>query len=172
MQYERQNNLLILEDTRLILRNFEGRASEFNEKGSRNFGVLLTPEQAEAAEADGWRVRWLKPRDPEDNPNPWIKCNVAWVTRAGDPVKTPPRIVMITGKGKSAIDARTAKILDWADIEKVDITMRPYTNREGLANGYVKTLYVTVREDEFERKYYDIPDVEEYEDFIEDVEDE
>jgi hypothetical protein len=51
-------------------------------------------------------------------------------------------------------------MLDWADIESVDITMNPYQNREGVANGYLKTLYVKVREDAFESKYYDIPDVD------------
>ena len=154
---------LILEDTRIILKNFEGRPSEYNADGNRNFGVLLTPEQAELAERDGWRVRFLKPRDSEDEPQPWIKCNVAWRNRLGERVKNPPRVVMVTGRGKSDIQEHTAKILDWADIEKVDVTMRPYTNREGLANGYLKTMYVTVREDDFERKYYDIPDVDDYE---------
>ena len=43
---------LILEDTKIILKNFEGRASEYNAEGNRNFGVLLTPEQAELAERD------------------------------------------------------------------------------------------------------------------------
>ena len=67
---------------------------------------------------------------------------------------------MITPRGKSPIEERAVKILDWADIEKVDITMRPFKNREGLANGYLQTLYVTVRPDDFEEKYYDIPDID------------
>ena len=153
---------LIIEDTRLILKNFEGRAGEYNQEGNRNFGVLLAPEQAEQAERDGWRVRYLNPRNPDegDEPQAWIKCNVAWRYRDGRPAKRPPRIVMITPRGKSPIEERAVKILDWADIEKVDITMRPFKNREGLANGYLQTLYVTVRPDDFEEKYYDIPDID------------
>ncbi len=151
---------ITLEETGLILKNFEGRATEFNPDGARNFGVLLRPDQAEAAEADGWRVRWLKPRDEDSEPQPWIKCSVAWRKRNGERVKFAPRIVMITGRGKSSVTEQTAKMLDWADIESVDITMNPYQNREGVANGYLKTLYVKVREDAFESKYYDIPDVD------------
>lgn len=154
-----QQSPITLEDTSLILKNFEGRATEYNQEGNRNFGVLLTPEQAEAAEADGWRVRYLKPRDEDGEPQPWIKCNVAWRRRNGAPVRFPPRIVLITEQGKRSVEEDTAKILDWADIEKVDITMNPYQNSEGIANGYLRTLYVTLRPDNFEAKYYDIPEI-------------
>lgn len=173
---ENQSYPITIENAQLILKNFEGRATQYNQDGNRNFGVILTPEQAEQAEADGWRVRYLKPREEGLDPTPWIKCSLAWRKRNGERVRVAPRIVMITGRGKSSIDENTVKILDWADIEKVDITMRPYTNMEGLANGYLKTLYVTVREDEFERKYYDLPDSDvdpyEYESFGEEGDEE
>ena len=52
--------------------------------------------------------------------------------------------------------------MDWAEIEKFDISInpRPYENINGRSGvtAYLKTLYVTISEDDFEDRYYDIPD--------------
>jgi hypothetical protein len=47
-------------------------------------------------------------------------------------------------------------ILDWADIRKVDLTVRPYNyNVQGKTGvkAYLKTMYVTIQEDPWESKY-------------------
>jgi hypothetical protein len=75
--------------------------------------------------------------------------------------KNPPRIVLITSRGKTNLDESMVSLLDWADIENVDMIVRPYNwdvNGKTGIKAYVKSLYVTIREDELELKYLDVPD--------------
>ena len=51
-------------------------------------------------------------------------------------------------------------LLDGVDIDSVDIIIRPYewelrTGAKGV-KAYLQTLYIKVREDDFESKYYDL----------------
>ena len=53
------------------------------------------------------------------------------------------------------------ELLDYADIKNVDVVLSPFNydfaGRTGVS-AYVKTMYVTVQEDEFADKYNDEDD--------------
>jgi hypothetical protein len=54
-------------------------------------------------------------------------------------------------------------ILDWADFAKVDLIMSPYkydVNGNQGVSAYLKTIFVTIREDELEQRYADVPEIE------------
>lgn len=131
-------------------RNFEGREGAYNKAGDRSFCISLDFDLADAMRADGWNIKQLRPRNPEDDPTPYIQVKVNFDGRI------PPNIVMISGNKKTKLDSETVNMLDWAEIEKADVILRPYNwevNGHKGVKAYLKTLYVTVAKDEFEDKY-------------------
>lgn len=150
-----ENNITI-EGARIMFRNFSGLEGRFNPAGNRNFCWLIEdPALADGLMADGWNIRHLPPRDEGDEPVPYMQVSVKF----RDTVK--PKIVLVTSTGKKILDEETVNILDWAEIKNVDMIIRPYNwNVSGKSGvkGYLKTMYVTIKEDEFESKYADVPD--------------
>lgn len=143
-----------IEGARIGFRNFSGEEGRFNPKGRRNFCVFLEEDIAKDMEKEGWNVKWLQPREEGDEPQAYLQVKVVFG-------KVPPKIVLVTGRGKTRLDEDTVNILDWAEIQNVDLVIRPYNwevNGTTGVSAYIKTMYVTLREDEFESKYYDVPD--------------
>ena len=139
----------MVEDARLIFKNFGGREAQFNPKGSRVFGCILTDEAAEEMLADGWSVRYLKPQEEGDEPTPFISIAVRFDIR-------PPRIVLISSTSRTHLDDSNVEILDWADIETVDLIARSYywsNNGKSGIKAYLQSMFVTIAEDALERKY-------------------
>lgn len=147
---------VVLEDARIIFRNFSGAEGRYNAKGKRNFNVLLDDETAEAMLKDGWNVKYLQPREEGDKPQARVEVEVKFETKG-----QPPRVIMITSKGKTNLDESTVGLLDWAEIKSVDMIIRPYewevNGRTGV-KAYLKSIYVEIVEDELELKYRDVPD--------------
>jgi uncharacterized protein (DUF58 family) len=150
---------VLLEDCRIRFRNFSGLEGKFNAAGQRNFNVLLEDDVAQAMLADGWNVKWLQPKEEDDQPQAILKVKVKY-PGAGSKGR-PPNIVLITQRGKTPLDEGMVNILDWADIIHVDLIVRPSEydvgGRQGIS-AYVKSLYVTIQEDALEQKYADVPD--------------
>ena len=142
-------------------RNFAGKAGQFNMEGDRNFCLLLNPNVADDMQKEGFNIRYLNPIDDGDDPVPYVQVKLKYHDRAGNPLRGP-KIVQVTRRGKTEIHEDTVSNLDWAEIEKFDISInpRPYENINGRSGvtAYLKTLYVTISEDDFEDRYYDIPD--------------
>lgn len=149
------NNTVTIENARILFRNFSGEAGRYNPKGNRNFCVLLDPDVAESLKEDGWNVKTLTPKEDGDPELPYIQVALNYGAHV------PPRIVMITSRGKTVMTEDTVSILDWADIQSVDLILNEYrwevNDRKGI-KGYVKSMFVTIFEDELEVKYRDVPD--------------
>lgn len=138
------------ENVRICFRNFSGKASQYNAEGNRNFCMIFNDQQqAEELAAEGWNIKYLQPRDEDDEPTPYMQVKVAFG-------QYPPKIVMITSGGQTLLDEDNINLLDTAEIVNVDLIVRPYTwsvrGQTGV-KAYVKAMYVTIAEDEFEKKY-------------------
>jgi hypothetical protein len=144
-----QSKTFMVEDARIIFRNFSGKEGQYNREGDRNFAVVLDPDTAAAMLADGWNVRQLDPREEGDDPTPYVSVSVNFNNR-------PPRVVLLTSTTRTQLDEASVEILDWADIKNVDLIARGYewsVNGKSGVKAYLQSLFVTIEEDALERKY-------------------
>ena len=149
----------IIEDARLMFKNFSGAESEYNAAGDRNFCVVLEPDDADEMRAAGWNVRELPPRPgyEEDGPTYYIKVKLSYRFE-----ERAPLIVRLDGRHRVNLTEKTVSSLDWDEIEHVDLEIRPYNWEKGSRKGvtaYLKSMYVRVKEDRLAAKYgYDEPE--------------
>lgn len=138
-----------IDDAHLRFRNFSGNKTQFNPAGNRNFCVDVPDHMIDTLVQDGWNVKYLDPREEGDVAQAYIQVKVKYDVR-------PPRIVLVKSNGKVPVTEDMVEVLDFTSIEKVDLIVRAYpydvNGKTGLS-AYVKTMYVTVDEDELERRY-------------------
>lgn len=148
-----------IENARIIFRNFGGEEKPFNAKGIRNFCVVIPDEEtAEHLSQMGFNIKVREPKEEGDEPFLFLKVKVRFDT-------IPPKITMLTdnghgGKKRTILTEDMVSILDYSDIEYVDviITGSDWRSADGKTgtSAYLKTMFVTIDEDDLERKYADV----------------
>jgi hypothetical protein len=150
----RNEGLLTIEDATIIYRNFSGKEGQYNAKGDMNFCVVLEPDIATRLRADGWNVKTREPREEGDEAFDYIKVTVSY-----NPKARPPKVVLITHKGKTDLTEDMVSMLDWVEIDTVDLIISPYSwtiRGESGISAYLRTMYMTIVESPLDLKYADV----------------
>lgn len=151
---------LAIENARIIFRNFRGEASTFNAAGNRNFCLLIPKEQAYQLQEDGWKVKWPRVNDQDDDSrDPYIPVTVRFFGQGTERDGRDPKIFVRNSVNDPFVEYTEKMVsnLDNAEIENLDVVIRP---REWEMNGksgvkaYLKSMWVTLLQDEFYGKYY------------------
>lgn len=131
------------------LRNFSGKPTKFSSNGERTFAVSVTAEDAEELSKIGWNIKTLRPREEGDDPLYFLSVKVSFDI-------IPPKVVLVSDNGPVPLTEESINLLDNADIIQADMIINPYywclNGKEGY-KAYLKTLYVTIQEDRFMKKY-------------------
>lgn len=160
-----------IEGARIVFRNFAGREGQYNREGDRNFAVLIDdPNLEKELKREGWNVKYLAPRDETDKEQPYIQVSVSYKGR-------PPKVVLLANRGgrqvRTDLNEGEIDILDWIEIANVDLILNPYEWSVSGKNGikaYLKSMFVTMDEDELDQKYNTVPYAEEGDEDLEDSE--
>lgn len=148
-----------IQGAKIIFRNFAGRKGPYNEEGERSFTIVLPPELAKRMIIDGWTtIKEKKPfRADEGSDEVEYQMPVEVEYRKG----RPPRCVLINALGRTELGAEEVAVIDYAELENVDLTLNPYqweVNGNTGVKAYLKTIFVTVVTDELDLKYAQVPD--------------
>lgn len=143
---------LIIEDAKIIFRNFAGEEGQYNRAGDRNFSVVIEdPNMAATLIADGWNLKPLKKQDPDDETVYHLKVAV---NLGGD---WPAKIFLVNRRGRpNRLDDDGVSKLDGDQLDRIDLTINPSSwevNGKSGIKAYLKDLYATLVEDELARKY-------------------
>lgn len=145
---------LSLENVRIGFRNFEGREGKYNKQGERAFAVFLDRQLAEELSAEGWNVKFPGESedriDPdEDTRDPYLQVSVGFDYY-------PANVFLISNGHPTKLSESEVLMLDWAEIENVDLVIRPYewsVNKNSGIKAYLKSGYFSIITDKFAAKY-------------------
>ena len=124
-------DILQVNDTRIIYRNFRGEGSKFNREGDRNFAMIIpTQDLADELINRGWNVKIKEPREEGEE----------------------PFMYLVTGDRTNRLDEDVVSMLDDIDIRSVDLDIRPYdweVNGKTGRTAYLQAMEVTQEIDRF-----------------------
>lgn len=142
--------ILMIDNARIIYRNFSGIGSKFNREGDKNFSVVIDDQQiADSLIQDGWNLKIKPPRDEDDIPFMYLPVKLKFNDRG-------PNVYLESGKNRIKLDEESISCLDNVDIVNVDLDIRPYdweVNGKTGRTAYLQSMCVTQEVDRFARQY-------------------
>lgn len=148
-------NKLVIDNARLIFKNFSGKGDNYNREGDRNFAVIIDdPNAAEGLANAGWNVRPLISKDPDEEPTHYIKVKVSFKVRA-------PKVRLLSNHKQVFLNENTISSLDFAKIEECGVVISPYmweVNGKHGISAYLDSMYAKIEDDPFADKYADYAD--------------
>lgn len=152
-------------NTQIIWRNFAGIVKpghKYDREGEPYFNISLSPAEYDTMINAGWDAReWTKKdADPQETPRYYIKVTIdvdgfskSKIWHVSDPDADGRR-----HKNLITYDDGTMGDLDNTVFDTVDLTLRPWTNANGLKKAYLETMYYVIAKDEWGDKWGDVMD--------------
>lgn len=155
---------IMIDDARIVFRNFSGAPTKFNPKGGdRTFSLVIPDEEVyEALKEAGWNVKKREPRDPDDTPFMHLPVKVKF--HDGEFEHLNPIVYLVTNGKRNTLKEDTIFVLDSVDVAHVDLDITPskWTVNGGTGTAaYLKKMAVVQEVDRFEDRYGDDDDYEE-----------
>lgn len=161
---DRGREILVIKDALLLsrpYRNFEGKTSDYNPTGQREFGVVIEdPELAQQMAEGLWNVKTIVNRDGRDYMNGikcngedinWVKIKVKYRDMHGEKLD-PPNIVISTNNNVQSFGEDDVKDLDGADLTNVRLKVNivhKVINGKPMTIGYLDAMKATMIDDEY-----------------------
>lgn len=159
----KKNEKLIIRNAEIDYLNFEGRATDYNSAGCRNFCLILDDlDLVNKMIEDHWNMRPYKPSLNESTgeyEKYYTQINVAY----GSEFYPDPQIIYVSAGGRKQEDIFEADLNseitpDKLYFERVDLTIRlnRSTNKrtkEPQTKGYLMRMYAWIEEDELKKEY-------------------
>ena len=139
--------ILMLDNCRIVFRNFAGAGTQFNREGDRNFAVVITDSDiADELSNDNWNVKVKPPRNPDDDPFMYLPVKIKFNDRG-------PSIYLETNGQIRRLNEETCRILDNIDIADVSMDVRPYdwelSSGKSGRTAYLQSIKVVQAVDRF-----------------------
>lgn len=147
-------DILKMDNTRIVFRNFAGKGGTYNREGDRNFAVVIEdPAVANALVEDGWNVKIKEPQEEGDAPFCFLTVKVKFNKENPG---LDPKVYLRTGHKMNRLDEETIAMLDEVEISNVDLDLRPYNwevqGKSGVS-AYLLSICVTQELDRFQIRY-------------------
>lgn len=143
---------LIVDDARIVFRNFEGREEKYNRKGDRNFALVIpTEEMAQAMTERGWNVKIKDNREDGGDLFMYLPVKVKFNDRG-------PSVYLNTNGRVNMLDEESVGMIDQIDIATVSMDIRPYDWEVSGKTGrtaYLERMDVVQELDRFAARYAD-----------------
>ena len=150
MKVDFKDNVLQIEDARIIFRNFSGIGSKYNREGDKNFAVIIPNQEiADQLTSNGWNIKIKPPRDEGDTPFMYLPVKIKFNHRG-------PSVYVVAGEKVTRLNEDTISMLDEIDIRSVDMDLRPYdweVNGKNGRSAYLQALNVIQNIDRFAARY-------------------
>lgn len=148
--------VIMIDDARIIYRNFEGRGDKYNREGDRNFAVLIDDENIAKQLCEDvndmgapWNVKIKDPRDDGDMPFMYLPVKVKFNNRG-------PNVYLVSGNRRNVLGPESIGMLDQIEIDSVNLDIRPYDdmiNGKAFRAAYLQSIEVHQRIDRFAAQY-------------------
>lgn len=161
---EKGKEFLVIRDAQLLsrpYRNFEGKTSDYNPTGQREFGVVIEdPELAQQMAEALWNVKTITNRDGraymggikcDGEDLHWFKVKVKYKDKHGERL-TPPNIKIRTENNEQAFGEDDIKDLDGADLMDVRLKINidhQVINGKPMTIGYLSAMKAMMVDDDY-----------------------